>query len=118
MRHCFDWINSHSLVDLQMGGVSFTWSNHQSNPAMSKLDRFLVSTDCLETYSEVTQIALPKPVSDHCPVLINLDCERWGPSSFRFELMWLEEEQFPKLVQEWWVEIRVKGWRVIGWLQN
>ena len=110
MRRFSDWISSHSLVDLQMGGALITWSNHQSNHAMSRLDRFLVSTEWLETYPEVTHIALPKPVSDHCPILLDLECERWGPSSFCFELMWLEEEQFPKLVQEWWEDSRVEGW--------
>ena len=35
MRRFFDWINSHNLVDLQLGGASFIWSNHQSSPAMS-----------------------------------------------------------------------------------
>lgn len=28
MRRFSDWINSHSLVDLQLSGASFTWSNH------------------------------------------------------------------------------------------
>lgn len=67
---------------------------------MSRLDRYLVTSDWLETYSEVTQLALPKPISDHCPILLNSECERWGPSPFRFELMWLEEEHFSELVQK------------------
>ena len=33
-----------------------------------------------------------------------------GPSPFRFELMWLHEENFSNLVQNWWEEIRVDGW--------
>eukprot|EP00268_Persea_americana_P008188 TRINITY_DN13159_c0_g2_i1.p1 TRINITY_DN13159_c0_g2~~TRINITY_DN13159_c0_g2_i1.p1 ORF type:complete len:214 (+),score=40.85 TRINITY_DN13159_c0_g2_i1:166-807(+) len=77
---------------------------------MSRLDRFLVSTDWLETYLEVIQVALPKPVSNHCPILIDLECARWVSSPFRFELIWLEEEQFPSLIQKWWEEIRVEGW--------
>ena len=32
MRSFSDWINSHSLVDLQMSGASYTWSNHQTPP--------------------------------------------------------------------------------------
>lgn len=76
MRLFSDWINPHSLVDLQLKGASFTWSNHQSNPAMSRLDRFLVTTDWLEAYPEVIQLALPKPASDHCPILLDSECER------------------------------------------
>eukprot|EP00268_Persea_americana_P017811 TRINITY_DN18653_c1_g1_i1.p1 TRINITY_DN18653_c1_g1~~TRINITY_DN18653_c1_g1_i1.p1 ORF type:complete len:111 (+),score=3.32 TRINITY_DN18653_c1_g1_i1:84-416(+) len=91
MRRFSDWINSHSLVDLQHKGAFFMWPNHQSNPAMSRLDRFLVTTDWLDVYPEVIQLALPKPASDHCPLLLYSDCENWGPAPFRFELMWLEE---------------------------
>ena len=98
MRHFSGWINSHSLVDLQLSGASFTWSNNQSQPAMSRLDRFLVSTDWLEGYLQVILLALPKLASDQCPVLIDSDCDRWGLSPFRFELMWLEEKQFPNLI--------------------
>ena len=55
-------------------------------------------------------MALPKPTSDHCPILIDSDCESWGQSPFRFELMWLEEKQFPTLIQGWWEEIKVEQW--------
>lgn len=48
-----NWVNSHSLIDLQMSGASFAWSNHQSPPTMSRLDRFLVSTDWLDLYPAV-----------------------------------------------------------------
>ena len=65
MRRFSDWINSHSLVDVQLSGASFTWSNNQSQPAMSRLDRFLASTDWLEGYPEVIQLALPKHAFDH-----------------------------------------------------
>lgn len=45
MRQFLDWMYHHSLVDLQVSGGSFTWSksNHQFPPTMSKLDRFLFS---------------------------------------------------------------------------
>ena len=73
IRRFSEWINSHSLVDLLLGGASFTWSSHrtQSHPAMSRLDRFLVSTDWLEVYPEVLHLALPKLVLDHHPMLID-----------------------------------------------
>lgn len=66
-----DWVNSHSLVDLQMSGASFTWSNHQSSSTMCRLDRFLVSTEWLDLYPTMTQRALSKPASDHCPIMLD-----------------------------------------------
>ena len=64
----------------------------------------------MEIYPEIVQLTLPKPASYHCPIMIDMDCESWGPTPFRFELMWLEENQFPKLIQDWWKEIKVDGW--------
>lgn len=77
---------------------------------MARLYRFLVSTEWLDIYPEVLQLALPKPAFDHCPILLDSECERWGPTPFRFELMWLEEKDFPGLIQGWWEEIKVEGW--------
>ena len=48
-----NWINSHYLVDLQLGGGG----NHQSPPTLSRLDRFLVTGDWINLYPEVFQIA-------------------------------------------------------------
>eukprot|EP00268_Persea_americana_P001438 TRINITY_DN10442_c1_g2_i1.p1 TRINITY_DN10442_c1_g2~~TRINITY_DN10442_c1_g2_i1.p1 ORF type:complete len:130 (-),score=14.91 TRINITY_DN10442_c1_g2_i1:80-469(-) len=53
-----------------------------SHPAMSKLDRFMVSIDWMDVYPEVFQLAFPKPASDHCPILFDSNCERWGPTPF------------------------------------
>lgn len=105
-----DWINSQSSVDLHLKGAAFTWSNHQSPPILSRLNRFLVSREWLDLYPEVCQIAPPKPASDHCPILLDSNCERCGPAPFCFELMWLEEKKFSQMVTDWWKEIQVQGW--------
>lgn len=44
------------------------------------------------------------------PILLDSRCDRCGPTSFRFELMWLEEQHCPALVRDWWKEIPVEGW--------
>lgn len=105
-----DWINCHSLVDLHLGGSKLTWSNHQNLPSMSRLDIFLLSNDWINLYPKVCQITLAKkPISDHYPILLDSFCERWGPSAFRFELMWLEGNNFEGLIKNWWVNLQVKG---------
>lgn len=55
-------------------------------------------------------MALPKPASDHCPVLLATNSDRWGPAPSHFELMWLEENKFPLMISEWWKELTVEGW--------
>lgn len=53
MRLFSDWLNAHSLVDLQLSGAAFTWSDHKDRPTLSGLDRFLVSNDWLDRYPKV-----------------------------------------------------------------
>lgn len=77
---------------------------------MSRLDRFLASTNWLDFYPHACQTILPKPVSDHCPILLYSRIDRWDPTPFHFELMWLEEKHFPALVRECWSKLRVEGW--------
>eukprot|EP00268_Persea_americana_P035972 TRINITY_DN35440_c1_g1_i1.p1 TRINITY_DN35440_c1_g1~~TRINITY_DN35440_c1_g1_i1.p1 ORF type:complete len:101 (-),score=4.73 TRINITY_DN35440_c1_g1_i1:471-773(-) len=99
MRAFSDWINLHSLVDIHLAGALYTWLNHQSPPIMSKLDRFLVNNDWIDLYLGVNQCALPKPASDHFPIILHSKCERWGPTPFRFELIWLEEKNLTSQIK-------------------
>ena len=69
---------------------------------MSRLDRFLVSADWESQFSNVTQSTLSRPVSDHCPVMLDSDGIKSGPSPFRFENMWLKFVGFKDLLRDWW----------------
>ena len=44
------------------------------NQNMACLDRFLVSLDWLDHFGNVTQLKLPRPTSNHAPILL----EYWG----------------------------------------
>ena len=105
-----NWINTHDLMDLQLNGASFTRSNHQTDPVMSRLDRFLISGDWANLYPHSCQVALPKPTSDHCPIVLDSKVESWGPKPFHFELMCLEEKGFADLIQSLWSDFQIQGW--------
>lgn len=79
-------------MDLPLLGGRFTWSNSQDNPSMSRIDRFLVFAGWDSFFSSSVQSLLPRPLSDHFPIL--LDCGRiqGGKSHFKFENMWLKFE--------------------------
>lgn len=68
---------------------------------MSRLDRFLISWNWLELFLEMFQRILLRFISDRALVLLSSAVESWGPSPFRFELMWLQEPGFPDLVRNW-----------------
>lgn len=55
MQDFNDSIRHHDLFNLPLRGSDFTWSNMQENPVMSRLDRFLVSTDWLDVFPDCVQ---------------------------------------------------------------
>ncbi|XP_028099816.1 uncharacterized protein LOC114299300 [Camellia sinensis] len=95
-----------NLVDLPLQGGNFTWSNGHH---MSRIDRFLVTSGWEEHFSEVVQSCLPRPVSDHWPILLDSGGVRSGPTPFWFKNMWLHSEGFLERVRRWWSTYIVSG---------
>ena len=82
------------LRDYPLQGGPFTWRGGLNNQSQSRLDRFLVTDDWDKMFDGVVQGILARPVSDHFPILLEGEGLKKGPSSFRFENMWLEEKGF------------------------
>ena len=76
---------------------------------MSKLDLFLVLEDWECHFSGVVQCTFPRPVYDHCPILLDGGGVRRGPIPFRFQNMWLKEEEFKELLKSWWQGFNFSG---------
>ena len=80
----------------------FSWSGGRNNQSWARLDRFLVTQNWLDHFSGVVQSRLPRPTSDHFPILLKGGGLRRGPSPFRFENMWLKVDGFKDLLRGWW----------------
>ena len=106
MRRFNEVLNELGLRDLPLQGGPFTWRGGNNNQRMSRLDRFLVSADWVSQFSNVIQRTLPRLVSDHCPVLLDSERIKSGPSPFRFENMWLKVEGFKDLLRGWWQDLQ------------
>ena len=109
MRRFAQIIDDLRLVDLPLQGGSFTWSGGLNNQSWARLDRFLATPSWLDQYSRVSQRRLPRPTSDHFPVLLEGGGLRRGSSPFKFENMWLKAEGFKDLIGGWWQGIVVRG---------
>ena len=106
MRDFSEYITEEELVDLPLEGDCFTWSN---GTALSRLDRFLISSDWEGEHMDIRQYCLPRVVSDHKPVFLVGGGMNRGPTPFRFENMWLQVEGFKDLVRKWWEGYVVHG---------
>ncbi|KAG5553365.1 hypothetical protein RHGRI_011291 [Rhododendron griersonianum] len=90
-------------------GSNFTWFGAQENRCMSRIAQFLFSCSWEEHFSNVAQFSLPRPISDHIPILLDSGGIRQGSTSFRFENMWLSSEGFVDRVSKWWGNYSILG---------
>nr|GEX23772.1 RNA-directed DNA polymerase, eukaryota [Tanacetum cinerariifolium] len=97
------FISTVGLTEVELGGCSFTWC-HKSTKKMSKLDRFFVSENFLNTYPHISAILLERFLSDHRPILLREHHLDYGPIPFRFFHYWCEIYGFRKLVADSWLE--------------
>lgn len=103
------FINELQLIDLQMGGRSYTWYN-RSGEAMSRLDRFLFSPEMHRVMGDCIQLGLKRKIPDHCPVILKPDLRDWGPRPFKSLNCWTEDPDFLRTTSDFWSHYHVDGW--------
>ncbi|XP_026431404.1 uncharacterized protein LOC113328537 [Papaver somniferum] len=109
MHNFNHFIVEHDLIDLPLKGGRYTWSNGQANLVMCRFDRFLISPSFEQHLSFVTQLSKARPTYDHIPLLLDISDPSWGPSPFRFEVMWFLENVFLQLLEYWWISFCFAG---------
>ena len=60
--------------------LCFTWSNMQDSPICKRLDRFLYSNEWEQNFPQSLQEVLPRWTSDHCPIALDTNPFKWGPT--------------------------------------
>ncbi|CAN0929910.1 hypothetical protein LINGRAHAP2_LOCUS37332 [Linum grandiflorum] len=97
-----DFIADEELIDLPLSGGSFTWTNFQQQPTLSRLDRVLINSAWESKYIDCTVQVLTRVCSDHNPLLIATSQLGAVRRPWRFELMWLEHNNFGSFLQQVW----------------
>ncbi|GLT46628.1 hypothetical protein SLA2020_203720 [Shorea laevis] len=108
MREFNKFIQDRELIEIPLIGKRFTWVKVDGS-AMSKLDRFLMSEEFLLNFPNVSQRALKRDLSDHCPILLKNTEADWGPKPFRSLDCWLQHENFEDFVKDKWSSFEVEG---------
>ncbi|XP_062076508.1 uncharacterized protein LOC133781498 [Humulus lupulus] len=83
-------VNKCGLEDVKYNGRFFTWNNKQDgkNRVYAKLDRFLATSDWIDTYSTVEVSFLPEGDFDHSPALLTFWQEKVA-GSHMYQLVFL-----------------------------
>ena len=66
-------IDFHDLIELELSGRLYTWSNNRNPPTYEKLDRFLVSPEWDLHYNNVSVSGLSRSFSDHVSLCLRTD---------------------------------------------
>lgn len=102
MNFLNDFISEQELINLSLHAGSFTWSNKQEDPLLCRLDKFLVCSAFDAGFSNATQTALVRTISDHNALLLDVSPAVKIHHSFKIEDHWLEHPDFVKMVEIWW----------------
>lgn len=79
-----DFFNINELIDLPLRGRQFTCYNNREQSAISRIAKFLLSKEWDNHFEEVVQVALPRWISNHCPIKLSSKIFDWGPGPFWF----------------------------------
>ena len=70
MQDFSEFISYFGLMDIPLEGGKYTWSNNRIDASMSRIDRFLYSTDWEDHFPAIHQKRLPRLLSDHYPIML------------------------------------------------
>ncbi|KAL7594926.1 hypothetical protein Lser_V15G30234 [Lactuca serriola] len=96
-----EFIHSIGLLEIKMGGRRFTYM-YSAGDKHSKLDRFLVSLNAIETWPNLNVTAMPRVHSDHCAILLSASQLDFGPPPFKLYNFWLKDPEFEGILRRGW----------------
>ena len=77
----------------------FTWKGPTSQ---SRLDHYLCSIELLTSFLLADVTSLPRPLSDHTPILWSTHVGPGRPTYSKMDCSWLRDGGFKRDIAEWW----------------
>jgi len=77
---------------------------------MSRLDRFLLSEKWCAAWPNSIQVAYPRGLSDHVPLMLHVDDANWGPRPLQMLKCWSDYPSYEDFVHEKWSSFHITGW--------
>ncbi|GKV25513.1 hypothetical protein SLEP1_g34945 [Rubroshorea leprosula] len=93
------------MMDMGYVGGKYTWVNMRNSRIIrERLDRFWCNSSCRTLFPEATVYHLPRLISDHNPILLNLTprIPSIGKRPFRYEKFWFDHPDFIDIVDRIW----------------
>ena len=94
-----DWIRAHGLDDVDICNRKFTWSNKRVDPTMAQLDRVLINTAWLLSFTQTSEMVTSSVTSDHVPLLVQFGNNKVKSNLFEMENHWLHLEETRAIIQ-------------------
>lgn len=97
-----EWLHDLQVQELPLLDRNFTWSNMQSTPILTRIDRVFFNAEWNAALPNSRLHTLPRSTSDHFP--LNVDASTQIPKSglFRYENNWKFRPLFKELVHDSW----------------
>ena len=84
----------------------FTWHG----PTMqSRIDHFLYSPELCDIYAQAEVTSLPRPLSDHTPILWASQMGATRPTYFKMDRSWFRQDGFKENIEGWWRSLNIPG---------
>jgi len=91
------FIDDNSLVDLPLYGRKYTWYKGDDS-SMSRLEEFLLSENWCLVWPSCMQVAQLRGLLDHCPLLLTVSKDDWGPWPSRMLKCWCNLPSYKQFV--------------------
>ena len=98
----WEFLERAALHEMGPRDCNYTWRSEAGPSYRSRLDRFLCSVELMERFLEADVIALPRPISDHCPIVWQTHEGQGRTTYFKMDKSWLRERGFKEEIMEVW----------------